>query len=57
LPEDPAKPLAIVADTVKGRGVGFLENSHVGHNSVLTAAQYHEAVAGIRNHLATLEDI
>jgi transketolase len=55
LPEDRSKPLVIVADTVKGRGIRSLENSYVGHNYAATEEQYREAVQEVSAHLKTLE--
>lgn len=41
------RPLAIVADTVKGKGVSFMENNPLWHHSELKQAQYEEAKAEI----------
>ena len=38
------KPLAILAHTVKGKGVSFMENNWRFHNSALTKEQYEQAV-------------
>jgi transketolase len=38
-------PLAIVAHTVKGKGVSFMENNRVWHHSRLTQAQFDQAIA------------
>lgn len=38
-------PTAIVARTVKGKGVSFMENNNDWHHNVLTRAQYDSAVA------------
>lgn len=40
----PGKPKAIVARTVKGKGVSFIENDYKWHHGVLTQAQYESAV-------------
>ena len=53
-PESP-QPLVIIADTVKGKGVPFLEGSYVGHNASITEAQYLEARGGILAKLQELE--
>ncbi len=38
------KPLVIIANTVKGKGVSFMENNPLWHHSTLTAKQYEEVV-------------
>lgn len=42
------RPLAVVADTVKGYGISFMENMREWHHGVLTQAQYDQAVAEIK---------
>lgn len=37
---DSDRPLAIICDTVKGKGIRFMENTHVYHNFSLTEEQY-----------------
>lgn len=37
-------PLAIVANTVKGKGVSFMENNHIWHNGRLTKEQFTQAI-------------
>jgi transketolase len=39
------KPLAIIANTVKGKGVSFMENNRAWHHSRLTRAQFDQAMA------------
>ena len=39
------KPTAIIADTLKGKGVSFMENTIGWHHTVLTQQQYEEAKA------------
>lgn len=39
------KPYAIIADTVKGKGISFMEGNWRFHNSRLSEAQYQQAVA------------
>jgi transketolase len=41
---DNEKPRAIVANTIKGKGVSFLENTFKYHNYSLTREQYDQAV-------------
>jgi transketolase len=45
------KPFCIVADTVKGKGVSFMENQRGWHGSAPTDEQYHQAVKEIREAL------
>ena len=39
------KPLAIIADTIKGKGIPFMENTHKYHNYALSETEYNEALA------------
>ena len=39
------KPLAVVANTVKGKGVSFMENNHLWHHNKLTQEQYEAAMS------------
>jgi transketolase len=41
------RPLAVVAKTVKGRGVPFMENSVTWHHNTMSVEQFSEAVAGL----------
>jgi transketolase len=50
------RPLAIIADTVKGKGVPFLENTFTGHNVALTEEQYLRAKEDIELRLKSLEE-
>lgn len=38
------KPLVVIADTVKGKGISFMENNPVWHHAVLTQRQYEQAM-------------
>jgi transketolase len=40
-------PTVIVAETVKGKGISFAENTSAFHNASLTRAQYEQALAEI----------
>jgi transketolase len=40
-----AAPLAIIARTIRGKGVSFMENARVWHHSRLTQAMYDQAMA------------
>ena len=46
-----SKPLAIIADTVKGKGISFMEGNWRFHNSRLSEAQYQQAVAELGDGL------
>jgi transketolase len=46
------KPLMIVANTVKGKGVSFLEGTYKYHNYSLTEEEYEAAVVEIERELA-----
>lgn len=39
------KPLVIIAQTVKGKGVSFMENNNEWHHHELKEEQYHQAIA------------
>ena len=39
------RPLAVIAHTVKGKGISFMENAPAWHHSVLTQRQFDEAMA------------
>lgn len=41
------RPLAVIANTVKGKGVSFMENVREWHHSTLSQAQYDQAVAEV----------
>jgi transketolase len=40
-------PTAIVARTIKGKGVNFAENTHAYHNNLLTAEEREKAIASV----------
>lgn len=46
-PHAEGKPKAVVARTVKGKGVPFMENDNAWHHARLTRAQYAEALAAL----------
>ncbi len=48
------RPTVIVADTVKGKGIPFAENTAAFHNAMMTREQYEEALAGLDRQLAAL---
>lgn len=41
------KPLVVIANTTKGKGVSFMENNPLWHNGRLTDKQYEQAVAEV----------
>ena len=47
--ENKGAPKAIIARTIKGKGVSFLENSPTSHHSVLKDAQYEQAIQEVEN--------
>ena len=44
------KPLAVIAKTVKGKGVTKFENDNAWHHAVLTKAQYELALDDLKNY-------
>jgi len=48
------RPLAIIADTVKGKGISFIENTYKYHNFALTEDQFHSAEQEILSKLEVL---
>jgi len=49
------KPIAIIADTVKGKGVSFMENNVSWHGNVPSAEEYEAALAELKAQLEELE--
>ena len=47
LPAEPGRPTVLIAETVKGRGVGFLENRKQSHYAVLGRGAYQRARAAL----------
>lgn len=45
------KPTVIIAHTIKGKGVSFMENQKGWHHGVMTEEQYHQAVEEIQEVL------
>ena len=50
-----SRPYLIVADTVKGKGVAFLENTYKYHNYQITAEQRSKAILEIQQQLESVE--
>ncbi len=51
----PGRPTVIIAHTVKGKGVPFLENQVSSHNAMITPDQYEVAVRALEASMAALE--
>ena len=51
-----AQPAMILARTVKGKGVSFMENVPDYHNAAITPAQIEQALADLQAHLAELAE-
>ena len=47
--KDQNGPVAIVANTVKGKGFSFAENNNVWHHAPLSSSQYEAALAELKN--------
>ena len=47
-----SRPFAIIADTVKGRGVTFMENTYKYHNASLTEQEFCQAVKELQSKIA-----
>ena len=48
-------PVAIIANTIKGKGFPFAEGVPSFHNGMMTPDQYHEAVSIMQNQISKLE--
>ena len=49
IPWETGKPNVIIASTIKGKGIPFMEDDPLWHYGSLSEAQYKEAVAAIKN--------
>jgi transketolase len=47
LPLQPGKPTFIVCNTIKGKGVSFMENSPAWHTGMLGDSDYEQAIADV----------
>lgn len=47
--EPSEKPVCVIADTIKGKGVSFMEGVKTWHHNVLTQEQYDQAVKEVEN--------
>ncbi|TXK48991.1 transketolase [Pontibacter qinzhouensis] len=54
MPFEPNKPSLIIAHTIKGKGVSYMENVLKWHHGVPSEAQYHEAIEELDAVMATL---
>ena len=45
------QPIAIIADTIKGKGVSFMENDPLWHHAELKEADYERARAEIEKEM------
>jgi transketolase len=43
------RPVAVIAHTIKGKGVSFMENNHIWHGRIPTQAEYEQALAELSN--------
>jgi transketolase len=55
VPFEKDKPNIIIANTIKGKGVSFIENDHTWHHQVPTDRQYQQAQEELDKLLAELE--
>ncbi len=56
-PNEPGKPCVVIADTVKGRGVSFMENAAKWHHGVPSDAEYQQAMQEIDGAIAALNEV
>ncbi|HRZ45975.1 MAG TPA: transketolase [Candidatus Paceibacterota bacterium] len=56
-PAEPRKPRCVIANTVKGKGVSFMENAARWHHGVPSAAELHQALAELEAAEARLKEI
>ena len=47
----PGKPTAVISDTVKGKGISFMENQAAWHHKVPTEEQYQQAMEELQQKL------
>ena len=50
LKKDRQKPLAIVADTIKGKGFSFSENNYDWHHKILSKNNYETAISELNEN-------
>ncbi len=52
----PGRPTAIISDTVKGKGVSFMENQAAWHHKVPTEEQYQQALEELNQKLKSISE-
>ncbi len=57
IPVENGKPTLIIANTIKGKGVSFMENEKKWHHGVPSDEQYELAIKEIESELKTLVDV
>lgn len=57
IPAAPRRPTVLIANTVKGRGVAFLENRKQSHYATLSAETYRKALDQLRQGTAFLNEL
>jgi transketolase len=55
IPFEISKPNMIIANTIKGKGVSFIENNHIWHHHVPNDQQYQQAQEELERLLADLK--
>jgi transketolase len=53
-PVETGKPTAVIADTIKGRGISFMENSGAWHHKVPTDDEYRQAISELEQQIQSL---
>ncbi len=56
VPQEPGKPALVIADTVKGKGVSFMENVVKWHHGVPDDEQYRLAIGELEEKLHTIDN-
>ena len=56
VPFEREKPSMIIAHTVKGKGVSFIENNHKWHHHVPTDAEFKQAIQELDQALAQINN-
>lgn len=49
------QPLAIIADTIKGKGIGFMEGTHKFHNYSLSVEEYNKAKEELQSKIDRID--
>ena len=47
-PKNKGRPLAVIAHTIKGKGVSFMENDNSWHQRPITEKEYHKAMSELK---------